>query len=215
MTRIEVCLKCKGMKNLHRTDMYGWSQFDTSRNMDFNSVLWVTSNGNVAIDPLPLTEHNSRHLEQLGGVQHIIVTNSDHIRDTVRLRERTGAMIYAPAAEQDTFTTPVDHYLKTGQEPLPGLVVYEMNGSKTPGELALLIDETTLVTGDLIRAHSGGQLDMLPESKLTDPKAAVDSIHKLSKLDGIIAVLTGDGWPVFRDGSARLKELAARLDPNS
>lgn len=200
------------MKVLHRPDMYGWSHFDTARNIDFNSVLWVTPNGNVAIDPLPLSEHDGEHLDRLGSVQHIIVTNSDHIRDTVRLRERTGAMVYAPAAEQQTFTIPVDHFLKTGQEPIAGLRVYEMNGSKTPGELALLVESTTLITGDLIRSHAGGRLDILPHGKLADPEAAFESVHKLSQLEGVVAVLTGDGWPVFCDGTARLKELAVRVN---
>jgi hypothetical protein len=201
------------MKLLHRPDMYGWSQFDPSRNIDFNSILWVTTNGNVAIDPLLLTAHDAEHLERLGSVQHIIVTNSDHIRDTVRLHERTGALIYAPAAEQENFTIPVDHFLKSGQEPVVGLTVLEMHGSKTPGELALLIEGTTLVTGDLIRAHSGGRLDILPHDKLSDVKAAIESVQKLSRFDEIVAVLTGDGWPVFSDGAARLRELAARLTP--
>jgi glyoxylase-like metal-dependent hydrolase (beta-lactamase superfamily II) len=199
------------MKLLHRPDLYGWSQFDANRNIDFNSVLWVRHGGNVTIDPLPLSLHDAEHLEKLGSVRHIIITNSDHVRDANRLRERTGAMVYAPAAEQGNFTIPVDHWLKTGQEPIPGLRTYEMAGSKTPGELALLLESTTLITGDLIRAHSGGQLDILPASKLTDVTAAIESVQKLSRLDGIVAVLPGDGWPVFTGGTARLRELAAQL----
>ncbi len=199
------------MRLLHRCDLYSWSQFDTARNIDFNSVLWVRKGGNVVVDPLPLTAHDTGHLDELGGVRHIIVTNSDHIRDTTRLRERTGAMVYAPGAERDTFTIPIDHWLETGQEPIPGLRTYEMSGSKTPGELALLLESTTLITGDLIRAHSGGQLDLLPTGKLSDLGAAIASVEKLSLLEGIVAVLPGDGWPVFSGGTARLRERAARL----
>ncbi len=199
------------MKLLHRPDLYGWSQFDTARNIDFNSVLWVRRGGNVIIDPLPLSMHDAEHLAELGSVRHIIITNSDHVRDANRLRERTGALVYAPAAEQHNFTIPIDHWLKTGQEPIPGLRTHEMRGSKTPGELALLLESSTLITGDLIRAHSGGQLDILPMNKLADVTAAIESVQKLSYLDGIVAVLPGDGWPVFSGGTARLRELAARL----
>jgi hypothetical protein len=87
-----------------------------------------------------------------------------------------------------------------------------MAGSKTPGELALLLESTTLITGDLIRSHAGGKLDILPLGKLKDTAAAIDSVQKLAQLDGIIAVLTGDGWPVFNDGTTRLRELVARLE---
>ena len=46
------------MKRLHRNDIYGWSVFDEGRNIDFHSVLWVRPGGNIAIDPLPLSEHD-------------------------------------------------------------------------------------------------------------------------------------------------------------
>jgi hypothetical protein len=200
------------MKLLHRADMLAWSQFDATRNIDFNSVLWVRSAGNVVIDPLPLTEHDFEHLEQLGGARHIILTNSDHVRDTQSLRERTGAKVYAPLAEQGQFPIAVDQWLAAGDEPIPGLHTYVMSGSKTAGELALVVESTTLITGDLIRAHAGGQLDCLPPGKLTDVASAIESIRQLSRLDDIAAVLTGDGWPVFRDGAALLRELVERLE---
>ncbi|HMR78492.1 MAG TPA: hypothetical protein PKD61_25475, partial [Polyangiaceae bacterium] len=67
------------MKSLHRDDLFGWSLFDESRNIDFHSVLWRRADGNVAIDPLPLSPHDAQHLDSLGGVRHIVVTNSDHL----------------------------------------------------------------------------------------------------------------------------------------
>jgi hypothetical protein len=83
-----------------------------------------------------------------------------------------------------------------------------MNGSKTPGELALIIEGHTLVTGDLVRAHRAGSLMILPDPKLSDREAAMDSVRRLANIEGIEAVLVGDGWPIFRDGTARLRELA-------
>jgi hypothetical protein len=199
------------MKQLHRPDMYGWSQFDTSRNIDFNSVLWVRNEGNVVVDPLPMSAHDYEHLRQLGGVRHIILTNSDHVRDTRALRERTKAKVFAPKAEQGQFPIAVDQWVSAGDEPVPGIFAYEMAGSKTPGELTLLVQTTTLITGDLIRSHAGGQLDGLPPSKLKDPARAIESIRKMSELVTIVAVLTGDGWPVFRDGARLLQELVTRF----
>ena len=92
-----------------------------------------------------------------------------------------------------------------------GLRILEMQGSKTPGELALIINGHTLITGDLIRAHRGGSLMILPDPKLADKAAAVTSVQRLADIDGIEAVLVGDGWHVFRDGHARLRELADTL----
>lgn len=202
------------MKQLHRPDLYGWSQFDTSRNIDFNSVLWVRAEGNVVVDPLPMSAHDYEHLQNLGGARYVILTNSDHVRDTRALRERTEAKVFAPAAEREQFPIAVDRWLSVGDEPVPGLHAYEMAGSKTPGELTLLLQTTTLITGDLIRAHAGGRLDSLPPSKLKDPARAFESIRKMSELVNIVAVLTGDGWPVFRDGARLLQELVTRLEPH-
>ena len=35
------------MKRLHRPDLYGWSVFDESRNIDFHGLLWARADGNV------------------------------------------------------------------------------------------------------------------------------------------------------------------------
>jgi len=205
------------MKSLHRPNLFGWSTFDCSRNIDFNSVVWTTRNANgdranVVIDPLPLSEHDWAHLQTLGGVTTIVVTNSDHVRDAKVLRERTGATLYGPAAERHTFPISCDAWLSNGERLMDGLAVYELSGSKTQGELALLIDGETLVTGDLIRSHAGGRLDILPPAKLKDPSEALRSVRQLLSIGTLQAVLPGDGWPVFRDAPLLLGELISRLE---
>jgi hypothetical protein len=88
-----------------------------------------------------------------------------------------------------------------------------LNGSKTPGELALLLEETTLITGDLIRSHQAGKLCLLPDEKLSNKREAIASLKRLTELPGIDAVLPGDGWPVFRNGAQVLADLAAECSP--
>jgi len=199
------------MKRLHRADLFGWSVFDEDRDIDFHSVLWVREGGNVAIDPLPMSPHDAAHLERLGQPTRIVITNSDHVRDAQGLARRAGARLLGPAAEKDDFPVDCDGWLADGDEVVPGLGVIALEGSKTPGELALVLDGSTLVTGDLVRAHEGGRLCLLPDAKLADPARAAASVRRLAGLRGIEAVLTGDGWPVFRDGSRALAELAEGL----
>ena len=69
------------MKQLHRKDLFGWSELNTERNLNFNSVLCVREGGNELVDPLPLSAHDQNHLRQLRGAQFIVVTNGDHCRD--------------------------------------------------------------------------------------------------------------------------------------
>ncbi|MCG8417355.1 MAG: MBL fold metallo-hydrolase [Proteobacteria bacterium] len=195
------------MKRLHRPDLYGWSEFNPDRNIDFHSVLWVRQGGNIAIDPLALSDHDRDHLAQLGDPIMIIITNSDHVRNAKKLAESTGAVLCGPAGERDSFPIPCARWLADGDEIVPGLRALALDGSKTSGELALILEETTLITGDLVRAHEGGRLCLLPDAKLTDKSAAVASAKRLAALSGISAVLPGDGWPIFRHGSSALAEL--------
>ncbi|MFP6814968.1 MAG: hypothetical protein VB949_04770 [Pseudomonadales bacterium] len=198
------------MKRLHRNDLYSWSVFDKRLNIDFHSVLWVRPGGNVVIDPLPLSDHDASHIDQLGSVSTIVITNSDHARASKHLAEATGARLVGPADERNQLEC--DAWLNDGDSVVPGLTVISLNGSKTPGELALLLEETTLITGDLIRAHEAGKLCLLPDAKLSDKEKAVESVRRLSALPRIEAVLPGDGWPVFRGGGTALAELASEFD---
>ncbi len=199
------------MKLLHRPDLYSWSVFNAERNIDFHSVAWIRPEGNILIDPLPLSEHDWAHLQSLGNVQWIAITNSDHLRASQEIAEKTGAQIAAPGGEKDSFPIPVQRWLTDGDSIVTGLDAIALHGSKTPGELAFLLGKTTLITGDLVRAHQAGSLTILPEPKLQNRDEAVASVRRLAALDRVDAVLVGDGWSVFRNGRDRLLELAATL----
>jgi len=199
------------MKLLHRSDLYGWSIFDEGRNIDFHSVLWVRPGGNALFDPLPLTEHDTKHLLALGGAAHVFLTNSDHVRGSARVAELCGARLYGPAAERAQFPAHCEAWLSDGDEPLPGLTTLALAGSKTPGELAFVLERTTLIAGDLLRASRAGALDILPDAKLSNRAEALASVRRLIELPELDAVLTGDGWPLFRDARQALRELGARL----
>jgi len=199
------------MKSLHRPDMYAWSVFDRDRNMDFNSYVWIRPEGNILIDPLALSDYNFDRLNSFGGAAWIIITNSDHIRAAKGIAHVTGAKIAAPLGEKETFPIACNSWLMDGDELVPGLQVFAVSGSKTVGELALLIEGSTLITGDLIRAPKAGSLTILPDNKLSHKADAVASVRRIAAIDSIETVLVGDGWSIFRNGSDRLKELAATL----
>ncbi|WP_414549286.1 MBL fold metallo-hydrolase [Anabaena sp. CCY 0017] len=199
------------MKSLHRPDLYGWSTFNPARNIDFNGIAWVRPGGNVLVDPVALSNHDWNHLKSLGGVVWIVLTNSEHVRSAKEIADQTYAKIAGPVGEKDSFPIHCDRWLADGDQVVPGLQVLELHGSKTPGELALLLEETTLITGDLVRARKAGSLTILPDEKLLNRKAAVASVQRLAALPNIEAVLVGDGWPVFRNGGDRLKELLETL----
>ena len=199
------------MKQLHRSDLFNWSEFNEERNIDFNGTLWLSPAGNVLIDPVTLTEHDINHLESLGGAAHVIITNSDHVRDAAKILLITGAKCWGPVAEKEDFPISCDGWLSEEEQPIKGIEVFCLNGSKTPGELALLIDNKTLVTGDLIRSHEGGHLRILPEEKLQNRELALKSIKRMASITNIQAVIPGDGWPVFNYGHEALLTLSQEI----
>ncbi|MEE2960349.1 MAG: MBL fold metallo-hydrolase [Myxococcota bacterium] len=200
------------MKSLHLPNLFSWSEFNEERNIDFNSVLICLDQGNIVIDPLPLSEHDLNHVNELGGIDWIVLTNSDHIRGAAKLQEHFNARVAGPAAHRDGFGYVCDRWLGHGDEMAGGLKVIEMDGSKTPGELCLLYEHTTLITGDLIRAHTPLTLIALPDLKLQDPRAALESVRRLTEYTQIETVLVGDGWHLFADGHKELCALVGRLE---
>jgi hypothetical protein len=196
------------MKALHRPDLFAWSAYDATQRMDFNGLLWRREAGNVVVDPVPVGAHDLDHLSELGGAAFVVLTNSAHVRGAPELAARTGALLLGPAGEREGFPVACARWLADGDEPFPGLVVRALDGSKTAGELALVLEDTTAIFGDLVRARAAGALALLPAAKLRDPAAAVASLRRLRDLHPRIAhVLVGDGWCAFRNGGALLEEL--------
>lgn len=196
------------MRRLHRPDLFTWSVYDEAQQVDFNGFLWKREGGNVAVDPVPLAEHDWKHLAELGGAAWIVLTNSAHVRAAREVVARTGAALLGPAGERESFPVPCGRWLADGDEPVPGLVARELHGSKTDGELALVLEDTTALFGDLVRAHQAGALMLLRREKLRDPARALESVRRLRSLHPRIEhVLVGDGWCAFRNGGALLDEL--------
>lgn len=200
------------MKALHKPNLFCWSVFNEERNLDFHSVFWTSAHGNVAIDPLPLSEHDRGHVEALGGIQDIVITNSDHLRGAAELAAISGARVWGPRLELAKLQPLGARGVGDGEQPVAGLELFELHGSKTPGELAILIEHHTLVVGDLVRGHRAGRLNLLPDAKLEDRAQALGSLRRLTELSSIEAVLVGDGWPVFHGGRHALNALLIELE---
>jgi len=196
------------MKSLHRPDLFAWSAFDEARDVDFSGTFLVHKQGNVAFDPMPMSDHDLAHAHELGGVAWLVITNADHVRAAAELAVIFGAQIAAPAGDKDKPDLQgvrVARWLDDG-DTLQGTTALRMGGSKTPGELAFHLGDTVLC-GDLVRGQRAGSLNLLPDPKLSDKAAALASVARLAALEPT-AVLVGDGQSVFRDGAARLREIS-------
>lgn len=184
-----------------------WPWFSQRQGYDFNGYLIRHAAGNVAVDPVEMSEDV---LEEIGreGVTRIVLTNRNHFRAAGRLRERTGARvaIHPDDAEfaRKNGVAP-DDALAYG-EIVAGFEVLDASG-KSPGEIALWdAARRLLIVGDACVGKPPGALALLPAKVIDDLPRLQQSLLRLAALPAE-AVLVGDGAPVLRGGQAALAEL--------
>jgi uncharacterized cupin superfamily protein len=176
---------------------YMWSRRQPERGLNFNSHLFVTPDGNVAVDPLALEADELERLVALGGVAWIAVTNRDHVRDTAALRERFGARVAAGEADAAALGIPVDRMLADGDTLFPGATIVGLEHQKSPGEFAIHLKEhKAVLVGDALFGTPAGALSLPPDKAFADVRRAVLGLRRLWSLQPDV-LLVGDGTPLF------------------
>ena len=198
------------MKQLALDGFYSWSAFSEARQIDFNGHLWTRPDGNILIDPVPMSESDLAQLADLGGASLIVLTNRDHEREAAAFRERFGAKIAAHEADAPLLSLAVDKTLSDGEEIVPGMRAVRLEAGKSPGEIALHLPALrAVVMGDLVSGEPMGRLSMLPDEKLSDPPRAALELRKILRLQPE-TILVGDGHSVFQDAGRLLIECLER-----
>jgi glyoxylase-like metal-dependent hydrolase (beta-lactamase superfamily II) len=142
----------------------------------------------------------------------VLLTNRNHFRASMKVRDRTGARI-AIHARDAAFArekgTAVDDDLQPGQRVGP-FTVLDAHG-KSPGEIALhWPDRHILLVGDACVGKPPGECALLPDAVLDDKPALIESLRRLAKLD-FDSLLVGDGASILTGGRAALERLLARV----
>lgn len=201
------------MKRLIVEDLYSWSVFSEVRQIDFNGHLWVREDGNIAIDPVPMSDADRTHLEELGGAKYIVITNRDHEREAAAFQEWTGAEVIVHEADAKLLEIKPSRTISDGETIVPGLRAVHLPYGKSPGEIALYFTEKqTILFGDVVAGEPMGRLTLLADEKLEDAQKAAMQLRKVLALR-FNTVLVGDGHSLFREGRQELVDcLQARDD---
>ena len=69
-----------------------WPWFSERQGYDFNGYLLRLPDGNVCVDPVEMTDDVLREIAA-EGVLRIVLTNRNHFRASMKVKERTGASI--------------------------------------------------------------------------------------------------------------------------
>jgi len=189
-----------------------WSVWQPDRNLFFNSFFVESAEGNLAIDPLPLSAADAAEVETRGGLAWIAITNRDHERDARVLAARFGAKLVASEGDAPLLAGSVERTVRDG-EAIGEAHVVALEGLKTPGEIALFFRERrAVVVGDALWGSPAGALRLMPDEKLADPPRAVLSLRKLRALYPE-HVLVGDGACIFGNAHRAIWTcLEARTD---
>ena len=189
--------------------IFTWSWFSEPHGYDFNGYLIRHPEGNLCVDPVEPSEDVLARLVQRG-VARIVITNRNHVRKAVLVRERTGAPIAIHPADADYARAQgvtIDAEIAPGEQ-IGSFTVLGVPG-KSPGEIALHCPRRRiLVVGDAVIGNPPGKLSLLREKVMDDPPLLRASVAALGALE-VEVLLPGDGAPILREAGARLRELVA------
>jgi glyoxylase-like metal-dependent hydrolase (beta-lactamase superfamily II) len=190
-------------------DVFTWSWYSEPHGYNFNGYLIRSEDGNLAIDPVSMSDEVLEAITALG-IARILVTNRNHTRATNRLRAATSASTAfheSDAGYAEAQGALIDGALEPGERIGP-LNVIAVPG-KSPGEVAFHWPvRRILVVGDAVVGDPPGHLGLLREAVMDDPARLRQSVRGLLDLD-FDTLLLCDGVSIL--GAAKL-EMKALVD---
>ena len=184
-------------------DVYTWSVYSEEKKLNFNGYFIVSQHplfGNVIIDPPQANDSDLEQMESLGFVQHIIITNRDHIRRSEEFQQKFGADIQINTNDITGSAMISDRNFNHGDMIAGFLQAVVIPDNKSPGETALFwADREILFLGDALIGKPPGIVTLLPEEKYDDIVKAKAGIRILQNLD-FKHLLLGDGESILRKG---------------
>ena len=184
-------------------DVYTWSVYSEEKKLNFNGHFIVSQHplfGNVIIDPPQASDSDLEQMESLGFVQHIIITNRDHIRRSEEFQQKFGADIQINTNDITGNAIVSDRNFNHGDMIAGFLQAVVIPDNKSPGETALFwADRKILFLGDALIGKPPGIVTLLPEEKYDDIVKAKAGIRILQNLD-FKHLLLGDGESILRKG---------------
>src|SRR5438552_1970235 len=184
-----------------------WPWFSERQGYDFNGYLFRLPGGNLCVDPVEMEEEVLGEIAE-AGVARIVLTNRNHFRASMKVKERTGAPIAihpSDAAFARDRGTRVDEELQPGDQ-LGPLTIVAVSG-KSPGEVALhWPDRRMLLIGDACVGKPPGQCALLPDPVIDDKARLMASLRALTELEFDVLLLA-DGAPILAGGRAALRRL--------
>jgi hypothetical protein len=191
--------------------VWEWSWFSEEKKIDFNGHLIEIEERRWMVDPPPLSQGYEAKLLKGKGIDGILITNRDHVREAERYRILFGTRILMPESDAPLVDTKVDKTFRGGERLPGGIEVIPISHGKSPGESALRVPVGggVLILGDALIGKPEGDLNLLPANMFADVGKAREGLQILLNYSYDM-VLVGDGVSVLKGGRAAVEVSLSR-----
>lgn len=186
--------------------LYHWSIYEPAVKCEIGCAALKLPSGWVVVDPVPLAKEAWDELLALGPLRAILLTNGNHVRDAVALKQKHQVpVVTAVDTRRDIEELSPDVTL------LPNELLYGIKSIAIPGatkgEAAFYSETGVLMLGDaIINMSTETGLEFLPDKYCDDAKQNRASLRQLLDYDFHTLTLA-HGAPV----TTRAKEKLAAL----
>jgi glyoxylase-like metal-dependent hydrolase (beta-lactamase superfamily II) len=186
--------------------LYHWSVYDPAVKCEIGCTALRLASGWVVVDPVPLAETAWKEMLALAPLRAILLTNGNHVRDTVALRaQHKVPVVTAADTRRDIAELRPDVTLLPG-ELLYGIMAIAIPGA-TPGETAFYSQTGVMILGDaVINTSTAEGLEFLPDKYCANAEQNRASLRKLLEFD-FHTLTFAHGTPVTTHAKEKLSAL--------
>ena len=189
--------------------LFHWSVYEPAVKCEIGCVALKLPSGWVVVDPVPLVAPAWKALLEFAPLRAILLTNGNHVRDTVALRKLHPVPIVTGAETRRDITELRPDITLLPNELLYGITAIAIPGA-TPGETAFFSETGVMMLGDaVINTSTERGLELLPDKYCADAEQNRTSLRKLLSLD-FHTLTFAHGAPVTTRAKQKLSVL---LDP--
>ncbi|MGH7166904.1 MAG: hypothetical protein ACREII_00080 [Nitrospiraceae bacterium] len=178
--------------------IWQWSWFSEEKKLDFNGLFLTVGEHRVLVDPPLMTADDLDQIRTGGQVDYILITNRDHVRETVTYQKEFRCQVLVPDVDAREMEVKADRTFKDGELLPGGIWIVHLKDQKSPGESVLFLQQGKgiMIVGDALIGRPPGRLTMLPAEKYADAAKAREGLRRLLKYN-FDTLLVGDGTSIL------------------
>ncbi|BCA56846.1 hypothetical protein W02_39860 [Nitrospira sp. KM1] len=178
--------------------IWQWSWFSEEKQIDFNGLFLSIGEHKIIVDPPPMTAEATTLIRRQGGIDYIVITNRDHVREAIACQAEFHCQLHVPEGDASQMDLTPTKTFKDGELLAGGMWAIRLKDQKSPGECALFIPQGKgiMIVGDALIGKPAGSVGMLPAEKYADVSKAKDGLTRLLKYQ-FDSLLVGDGASIL------------------